>query len=170
MNGMNIFYKSYFSVLFFVILMVPVLISCSQGDDVTAIRELIADGVQLAEQKNISDLMDLGTDSFVALPGELDKRTAKAHLWRMFRYYDQFNIMYPQPVVLLNKPGKATVSFPFLVLRKGQFKNSLKQFYEEPEKWLREAGKNADLYNLDLEMVKEGRSWKIHRAILDRIT
>ncbi len=152
-----------------ILLVLLSLFSCSSPDDVVVIREMVSKGALLAEKKNLGALLDLANDGFVAMPGELDKQTTKAVLWRAFRYYRDFHILYPQPVVMIEEDNTAFVSLPFLVVRQGKVIKGLKELYQEPKKWLREVGKKADLYNLDLELIKQGSSWKVRRATLGRV-
>jgi hypothetical protein len=48
-----------------------VLESCSSKDEETAIRELVKKGATLGEEQDIKGLMNLTTEDFLALPGDL---------------------------------------------------------------------------------------------------
>ncbi len=159
--------SKYFNLKIIALLVVILGISsCSAGDDVAAILKLVNQGELLAENKDLGGLMKLGNDSFVAMPGELDKRGTKGILWRAFMYYGQFDILYPRPLIIIEEDDTAFVSFPFLVIRKGELLEGLQELYDDPGQWLKEVGNKADLYNLDLELVREDRAWKVRQATL----
>ena len=154
-----------------VLILFLTVVSCSNGDDVRAIRALIKGGAKLAEERKIGALMKLTTDDFVALPGELGQRGTKGILWRAFNYYKTFKILYPRPDVDLGAEGSvSTATFPFLIVKKDHAFNKLKELYEDPHRWLEEAGKSADLYSLKLELTKNGGDWLVRRATLKRFT
>ena len=146
-------------------------LACGKGDDVQAIRKLIDKGAALGEKHDIGGLMKLATEDFSALPGEVDRRTAKAILWRAFQYYGAFKVLYPLPKVAVESGGKkASASFPFLMVRENVSFPKLKDLAHDPKQWLQEVGKNADLYALDMELVKEDGEWLVHGVVLKRFT
>ncbi len=51
--------------------------ACSQKDDVQVIRALIKEGAKLAEDHNISGIMELTTEDVVALPGHHNRLEIK---------------------------------------------------------------------------------------------
>ena len=154
-----------------VLILFLTMVSCSNGDDVRAIRALIKEGANLAEERKIGALMKLTTDDFVALPGELDRRGTKGILWRAFNYYKTFKILYPRPDVDLGAEGSvSTATFPFLIVKKEPAFGDLKDLYEEPQRWLEEVGKSADLYSLKLELTKNGGDWLVRSATLKKFT
>jgi hypothetical protein len=158
-------------VVLFPLLILACLLSCSSGDETTAIRELIKQGAQLGEEHDISGLINLTSDDFVALPGNLDRRETRRILWLAFRHYGSFKVLYPLPSVDL-KPDRRSASavFPFLILRKDASFPKLKDLYEDPQKWLEEAGENADLYRLKLQLIKLDGRWVAKQALLERFT
>jgi hypothetical protein len=146
-------------------------LSCGKGDDVQAIRELIDKGAALGEKHDIGGLMKLATEDFLALPGEVDRRSAKAILWRAFKYYGAFKILHPLTDVAVESDGKkASARLPFLIVREDVSFPNLKDLAQDPKRWLEEVGGNADLYSLDMELVKENGEWFVHRALLKRFT
>jgi hypothetical protein len=145
------------------------LLSCSDGDDAAAIRALIGRGMSLAEAQDLGGLMDLTTDEFLALPGELDQRGTKRILWAAFRHYKRFKVVYPRPDVQLGDEGAAaTATFPLLIVKKEQAFPKLDRFYENPQRWMEEVGERADLYRLTLDLVKRGGDWLVEQALLER--
>jgi hypothetical protein len=157
--------------ILFPLLILGCLLSCSPGDETTAIRELIKEGAKLGEGHDISGLINLTSDDFVALPGNLDRRETRRILWLAFRHYGSFKVLYPLPSVDL-KPDRCSASagFPFLILRKDASFPKLKKLHENPQKWLEEAGENADLYRLKLELIKLDGLWVARQALLERFT
>jgi hypothetical protein len=157
--------------ILFPLLVLGCILSCSPGDETTAIRELIKQGAALGEEHDISGLINLTSDDFIALPGNVDRRETRRILWLTFRHYGSFRVLYPLPSVDL-KPDRrsASAGFPFLILRKDASLPKLKELYEDPQKWLEEVGENADLYRLKLQLIKLDGRWVTKQALLERFT
>lgn len=146
-------------------------LSCSKGDDAEAIRKLIGKGVALGEKHDIGELMKLATEDFIALPGDLDRRSTRAILWRAFNYYGALKIVHPRPSMEVEPDGKrASAGLFFLILREDRSFPKLKDLSHDPKRWLEEVGENADLYRLDMELAKESGRWLVRRAVLKRFT
>ena len=154
-----------------ILIAVSLLESCSPKDEETAIRELVKKGATLAEEQDIRGLMNLATEDFVALPGDLRRQETRGILFMAFRHYQNFKILYPRPSVDL-KPDKrsALAVFPFLIVKKETTLPKLKELYEDPQRWLETVGENADLYRLKLECVKQDGHWLVRQARLERFT
>jgi hypothetical protein len=146
-------------------------LACGKGDDVQAIRELVDKGAALGEKHDIGGLMKLATEDFLALPGDVDRRSAKAILWRTFQYYGAFKVLYPLPKVAVESDGKkASASLPFLIVRENVSFPRLKDLAQDPKQWLEEVGENADLYALDMKLVKDNGDWLVRGVVLKRFT
>jgi hypothetical protein len=147
------------------------LVSCSSKDEETVIRELVKKGATLGEEQDIKGLMNLTTEDFLALPGDLGRQETRRILFVAFRHYQDFKILYPRPNVDL-KPDKRSASavFPFLIVKKETILPKLKELYEDPQRWLETVGENADLYRLKLEWVKQNGDWLVRQARLERFT
>jgi hypothetical protein len=160
---------AWFVVLF--LLFMTGLESCSSKDEETAIRELVKKGATLGEQQDIKGLMNLTTEDFLALPGDLGRQETRRILFAAFRHYQDFKILYPRPSVEL-KPDKRSASavFPFLIVKKETSLPKLKDLYEDPQRWLETVGENADLYRLKLECIKQNGDWLVRQARLERFT
>ena len=145
--------------------------SCSSKDEETAIRELVKKGATLGEEQDIKGLMNLTTEDFLALPGDLGRQETRRILFVAFRHYQDFKILYPRPNVEL-KPDKRSASavFPFLIVKKETTLPKLKELYEDPQRWLETVGENADLYRLKLEWIKQNGDWLVKQARLERFT
>jgi hypothetical protein len=145
--------------------------SCSSKDEETAIRELVEKGATLGEEQDIKGLMNLTTEDFLALPGDLGRQETRRILFVAFRHYQDFKILYPRPNVEL-KPDKRSASavFPFLIVKKETTFPKLKELYEDPQRWLETVGENADLYRLKLEWIKQNGDWLVRQARLERFT
>jgi len=156
----------------FVILLLLLMLgyaSCSAKDEETAIRELIKKGATLGEKQDIKGLIDLTTEDFLALPGDLGRPETRRILFAAFRYYQDFKILYPRPSVEL-KPDKRSASavFPFVIVRKETVLPKLKELYEDPQRWLETVGENADLYRLKLDCLKQNGDWLVRQARLEK--
>jgi hypothetical protein len=147
------------------------LSACSSKDEETAIRELVKKGATLGEEQDIKGLINLTTEDFLALPGDLGRQETRRILFVAFRHYQDFKILYPRPSVDL-KPDKRFASsvFPFLIVKKETTLPKLKELYEDPQRWLETVGENADLYRLKLECVKQNGDWLVKQARLERFT
>ena len=145
--------------------------SCSSKDEETAIRELVKKGATLGEEQDIKGLINLTTEDFLALPGDLARQETRRILFVAFRHYQDFKILYPRPSVDL-KPDKRSASavFPFLIVKKETTLPKLKELYEDPQRWLETVGENADLYRLKLECLKQNGDWLVKQARLERFT
>ena len=154
-----------------VLLAMSGLESCSSKDEETAIRELVKKGATLGEQQDIKGLMNLTTEDFLALPGDLGRQETRRILFVAFRHYQDFKILYPRPSVEL-KPDKRSASavFPFLIVKKETALPKLKDLYEDPQRWLETVGEKADLYRLKLECIKQNGDWLVRQARLERFT
>ena len=147
------------------------LVSCSSKDDEAAIRELVQKGATLGEEQDVRGLMNLTTEDFLALPGELGRQETRRVLFLAFRHYQDFKILYPRPSIDL-RPDKQSASavFPFLIVKKETTIPKLKELYEDPQRWLEAVGENADLYRLKLECTKHNGEWLVKQARVESFT
>ena len=146
-------------------------LSCSKKDDETAIKALIRKGADLAEKHEIGDLMDLASDGFVAMPGELNERETKGVLWRTFRYYKAFKILYPRPEIIVEENGRnASAKLPLLIVKEDHAFRKLKDLFDDPKQWIEEAEKSAAIYRLELDLVKAEGDWLVQRARVIKFT
>ena len=150
------------------VLIACLCIGCGSGappDDEVLIRKLIDEARALAEQKKINELMDLATRDLTVDPGRRDRQAVRATLFAAFRFYRAFQIKYPRPMVSVDAAktrGETTI--PFVIVRQGAAFPDLKALYDEPERWLEEVGRMADLYHLTVWLKKDGDSWLVERA------
>lgn len=141
---------------------------CSRQDDIAAIRSVIEKGAQLAQDKQLSELMDLTAEGFLAGPGRHDRRQVKSILFSAFMYYGHFKIHFPQPTVeLLDEGQTAAAKVYFLIVREKQTIPSIKELYKDPRRWLEAVGDKADLYQLALQFEKTGGDWRVRQAHLE---
>jgi hypothetical protein len=128
-------------------------------------------GAKLAEEHDISGILDLTTEDFRAYPDELDHRGAKRVLWMAFRHYGNLKVIHPQPIVDLQGDGlRAHAAVPFLVVKKQQALPNLKDLYGDPAAWLEEVGESADLYRFKLDLIKDDAKWVVRRARLEKFS
>jgi hypothetical protein len=159
------------AVPFLVLLSLLGLVACAGKDDTEAVRTLMQRGAALAEQHDIGALLDLCSEDFRAAPGELDRNGAKGVLWRAFRYYRDFKILYPRPRVRVSEDGEyASARCPFLIVRAETTVPKLQELYDDPRAWVQEVGEKADLYRLTLGLQKEGDDWLVHETRIERFT
>jgi hypothetical protein len=141
---------------------------CGKRDEEAEIRRLIREGASLAEKHDAGGLMKLATEDFRALPGEADKREVKGVLLYAFTRYRQFRIIHPPAAIHVQAGGEAaSARFPFLIVQKDQSLPDLKGLLEDPEEWAAQLGDKADLFRLDLELVRAEGNWRVRRAHLE---
>jgi hypothetical protein len=145
--------------------------SCSKKDDSENIRQLVKQGVKLAEEHDIVGLMKHTTEDFLANPGQHDRRRVRAILFRAFNYYREFKIVYPRPIIELAAGDEsASARVYFLIVRKDISMPALDRLYNDPKGWLEEVGENADLYRLTLELLKKKGNWLVKLTLLESFT
>ncbi len=163
----------------FLLLTLSGLESCSSKDEETTIRELVKKGAKLGEEQDIKGLMNLTTEDFLALPGDLGRQETRRILFVAFRHYQDFKILYPRPNVEL-KPDKRSASavFPFLIVKKETVLPKLKELYEDPQRWLGNGGRECGPLPAETRMGQAerglagetGPARKIHRPIFQRLS
>lgn len=141
--------------------------ACSQKGEANRILELIEEGASRAETRDLQGLIELTTEDFVALPGNHDRDQAKEILAAAFFHYRRFRIHYPEPSIQLSEDGgTARTRIHFLIVREERSYPGLDELYRDPQGWLERVGENADLYQLELDVVKETESWFVRAARL----
>ena len=144
------------------------LMSCASKDDTEVIRQRVKQGALFAENHDIRGLMKLTSEDFLAMPGQHDHRGVRRILWMAFRHYGEFKVMYPKPRVEIEPNGRrAYAKIYFMIVKKDISFPGLTELYNNPQGWLEEAGKNADLYRLKLELLKKNRDWLVKQAHLE---
>ena len=144
------------------------LMACSSKDDVAAIRALIKKGAELAEDHDVGGIMDLTTRDVRAHPGQLNRLEIKRVIWRAFRYYGRLKVLYPRPSVDVSENGhQADCKVYLLIVKQDQALPEVKEFYDDPKRWLETVGENADLYQLNLALIKKEGTWQVHQAHLE---
>lgn len=144
------------------------LAACGEKDAAEAVRDLIKKGAELAQKHAVDDLMELTTEDFSASPGTRDAGEVKRILFMAFRHYRTFKIHYPRPSVLFGREeGRARAALYFVIVRRDQPFPDLKDLYRDPERWIEAAREKADLYQLQLDLLKAGDDWKIQKAHLE---
>jgi hypothetical protein len=153
-----------------ILLMIPFLfvLSCAEKDDAAAIRALIKKGAQLAEDHDVSGILELTTEDVMALPGRHDRREIKHIIWSAFMHYGKLKVLYPEPSVdLSDTENRASCRIYLLIVKKEQAFPGLKALYNDPKSWLEEVGENADLYQVDLQLAKKDGAWLVRKAHLE---
>jgi hypothetical protein len=144
---------------------------CAPKDDERALRELVEKAARLAEKHDIGGIMDLTTEGFRAMPGDMDQKGTKRILFMAFRHYGELKVVHPKPKVDLKaEEGGPSVSLPFMIVKKDRALPELKELYDDPRAWMEKVGEKADLYLFRLEVVKEKGEWLVRKATLERFT
>ena len=142
--------------------------SCAKEDEAEKIRSLIKEGAELAEKHDISGLIKLTTEDFIAQPGKHGSREVRRILWFAFNHYGNFRIIYPEPSVDLGPEGRnASARVYFLIVKKEQSTPKVKDLYKDPKGWIEEVGESADLYRLSLDLLKQNGDWLVKGALLE---
>jgi hypothetical protein len=144
------------------------LIACSEKDDVLAIRELIKKGAALAEDHDVGGMMDLTTEDLVGYPGQMNRLEIKGIIWRAFRHYGKLKVLFPKPsVAVSDEEHTAACKVYLLIVKKDQTLPDLKELYDDPKRWLETVGENADLYQMNLQMIKTEGNWWVKQVHLE---
>jgi len=144
------------------------LSSCSKKDDIALILSLVEKAEALAEEHDTGKLMELASKKFTAQDGKLNRRQVRKFLWLTFKRYGKFDLLFPEPAVEISaKEQSATVVVYFLIVKKEQPLPDLEKLYKDPERWLEEVGKLADLYRLNLQFLKKGDKWLVNAAKIE---
>lgn len=142
--------------------------TCSQKDDVQLIRGLIKEGAALAEDHNVSGLMELTTEDVVAFPGHHNRLEIKRIIFAALMHYGKLKVLYPKPSVDLSTTNNsATCMIYLLIVKKDRTIPDLKDLYEEPRRWLEKVGENADLYQVKLQLLKKDGKWLVNQTHLE---
>jgi ketosteroid isomerase-like protein len=144
------------------------LVTCSEKDDVSAIRELIKKGAELAEDHDVGGIIDLTTEDVVAHPGQVNRLEIKRIIWRAFQHYGKLKVLYPKPSVDVSARDNTAACLAYLlIVKKKQALPDVKEFYDDPRRWLETVGENADLYQIKLQMIKKEGKWWVQQAHLE---
>lgn len=142
--------------------------ACSEKDDAQLIRTLIKAGAELAESHDVSHIMELTTEDVVALPGHHNRLEIKRIIWTALMHYGQFKVLYPKPSIDFSADdGSASCTIYPLIVKKDRAIPDLKDFYDDPKRWLEMVGENADLYQIKLKLLKKDGRWLVKQAHLD---
>jgi hypothetical protein len=142
--------------------------ACSQKDDVQVIREMIKEAAGLAEDHNVSEIMELTTEDVVALPGHHNRLEIKRLIFSAFMHYGKLKVLYPKPSVDLSTTDDSATSMIYLlIVKKDRSIPDVKDLYEEPRRWLEKVGENADLYQIELQLVKKDNKWLVKQVHLE---
>lgn len=141
---------------------------CEEQDDETSIRAMVRHAVGLAEQHKVGDLMELTTRELTIKPHGTTRQEVKGMLLIAFRRYGQFTIKHPRPAITIDPSGiEARAELPFVIVRKGRSMPDLGELYDDPERWLEELGEIADLYHLELWLIKDDDHWLVDSARIE---
>lgn len=144
------------------------VLSCAEKDDAAAIRALIKKGAELAEDHDVGAILELATEDVVALPGRHDRREIKRIIWSAFMHYGKLRVLYPKPSVDFSETkNSASCRIYVLIVKKEQTLPDLKALYNDPQRWLEEVGENADLYQMNLQLLKKNGTWLVREAYLE---
>ena len=140
-------------------------ISCSKKNDTEQIRNMIGKQATLAQEHKIDDLLKFVTEDFTALPGNYDAESIKGILSVTFQYYGDFTIYYPIPSVDVAEDAQsATAKIYYVIVNQDKPVPGLKELYDDPQQWVEAAGEKADLYQLNLDLVKVDGDWRVKKA------
>jgi hypothetical protein len=161
-------HKNKIHAIVWVALMLAAATACGRKDDGAAIQDMIAKGAELAEKHEIGDLMRLTAEGFTATPGPHSAAQVRGILFAAFRHYGVFDIHYPRPIVTVDENGNSGSAYLyFIIVSRGRAIPGLKELYDDPRQWLQTASEKADLYKLELDLIKKKGDWRVRQATLD---
>lgn len=138
---------------------------CDDRSDEERILDLVHESATMAQEHDISGLMDITTRWFTASPGNRERKEVRQILLVAFQRYGNFRIAYPEPSIHVAPDGlSAKAKVPFVILREGLEIPDLGDLAGDPEGWVQEVSMTADPYRLELWLVKEDGDWLVDRA------
>jgi len=144
------------------------VISCAEKDDAAAIRALIKKGAEMAEDHDVNGILELTTEDVLASPGRHNRREIKRIIWAAFMHYGKLSVLYPRPSVdISDGQNSASCKIYLLIVKKERALPDLKELYNDPKRWLEAVGENADLYQINLELLKTDGAWLVRKAHLE---
>ncbi|MEJ2221991.1 MAG: hypothetical protein P8X80_14390 [Desulfobacterales bacterium] len=142
--------------------------ACSEKDDAQVIRGLIKEAAAMAEDHNVSGIMELTTEDVVALPGRHNRLEIKRLIFAALMHYGKLKILYPKPSVdLSTTDNSATCMIYLLIVKKDRAIPDVKDLYNDPRRWLETVGENADLFQIKLQLLKKSGKWLVKQAHLE---
>ena len=145
--------------------------ACTKENNFEQIRSMIERAAAMAEKHDIPGLLDLTSQDVTAMPLNLGRRGIRGVLWRAFNHYGPLTVLYPRPEIdVPENNGRASVRFPFLIVKTKQTMPGLSSLRDDPEAWIDAIGETADLYRLQLELTRQGNQWQVYQAVLERYT
>jgi hypothetical protein len=92
----------------------------------------------------------------------------KRLIFSAFMHYGKLKVLYPKPSVDLSPADNSDTSKIYLLIVKiDRTLPDVKDLYEEPRRWLEKVGENADLYQIKLQLVKNGDKSLVKQAHLE---
>lgn len=147
---------------------VPGCRGCQELGDEGRVRSLVEEGAELAEKHAVGDLVDLTAEGFTAEPDGVGRDSLSGVLLMAFQHYGKLKVLHPRPDVSVDGSGeRATAALPFLIVRENTPDLGLAALYDDPEGWMEKAGSIADLFHLELSLVKQDGDWLIFHARLE---
>jgi hypothetical protein len=141
------------------------LSACSESDREVEVNRLIQQAVALAEDQNLSGLMELTQDGFTAGPGDRSSKEVRRILFVIFKRFGKFRIHYPKPSIKLSEDeNSAIVKMNFLMASNGKMFPELKILYEDTAAWFESVDRRADIYTLTMELGYASGEWLVEKA------
>ena len=139
---------------------------CQTIDDETAIRQVIEQGVADAEASRAKAVMTLATRDFELIPQGFDVRDTQLRLYLILRRLGRFSIIYPRPTILIDAKTQAfaEAQMPFAIRRTDKEIPNLSNLIDDPEEWISEIDAIADVYTLEMWLIKKDDTWKVRKA------
>jgi hypothetical protein len=142
---------------------------CSTGTDEDAIRALIDRATDLIERHQVGDLMELTTEGFTAQPRNKNRRETKRYLFLALQRYGNFTLLSPRAGVEIEPDGStASATVYYLMVKGKKALPDLDGLVDQPDEWLREVGDVANLFRIQLYLVKVDGDWLIASAHYQR--
>lgn len=145
------------------------LATCGGGEDPAgAIREFLSEAARLSEEHNAEALMALAAEDFRLEPHGMNRHEVRKALLFAFRHYLSFRVLYPKPRIQFEDgERRARVTFPFIIVRKEISLPGLKELLDDPRRWAQEVGDRADLYWMELHLIRSGKdAWSAETATI----
>jgi hypothetical protein len=160
--------------LFYQVVMLSLLVfvtACAKTDKEEEVYQLIKQGVELAQEHKLGQMMDLTREGFSVEPGNHSSKEVRRILFATFKRFGKFRIHYPKPSVKLSEDEEtALVKMSFIMATQDQLFPDLELLYQEPGEWLRTVDRRADVYTLSMELDYKSGSWLVKKARISGFT
>lgn len=137
---------------------------CQEPEDHSEVTLLVDDLNQALEERDVRGLFRHTTADFLLFPGRQDKNASMRRAFLLFKLHGAVEALYPIPEISLDGDDNASVSGPFLLVRRGASDPALEELEHDPEAWAERAAGLGEVIHAELSLVRQGDRWLVQTA------